>query len=293
MKRILVNFASSNFRLSQRISSASGRYIGGFDLVRSFSEHDIDGAFFRENRSILKEKRGAGYWLWKPYFLMKVIREASPGDLVFYADSGSIFLRPVQPIISHFLSSGDPVGAFELPLIECQWTKPGVFSRLSFEADRFAMTNQLMAGFILVRVGLEAESFISKWLELCIRPEYLVDDQDCAEGLIDSVSPGIRFIAHRHDQSLFSLLYKSFGYTPLQDATQFGETPYLYGDGRPFAALRSGKLAQLPNGRLFRLSRRDADYVTTILLHRGSNPLKIWLQWKFLKFRHRHVFSAK
>lgn len=58
------------------------------DLVKEYTPEDIDSSFKNDNVNIFKYKRGCGLWLWKPYFINKVINENKDGDYIFYCDSG-------------------------------------------------------------------------------------------------------------------------------------------------------------------------------------------------------------
>jgi hypothetical protein len=60
-----------------------------FDVIHEFSETDIDEVFFTNIYSPLRKKRGGGYWIWKPYFVKKVLDEIPVGDILFYCDAGS------------------------------------------------------------------------------------------------------------------------------------------------------------------------------------------------------------
>ena len=37
---------------------------------------------------ILANKRGYGYWLWKPYLIMKTLEQMNDNDILVYADCG-------------------------------------------------------------------------------------------------------------------------------------------------------------------------------------------------------------
>ena len=41
----------------------------GFDAVINYKSQHIDQKFYEENKRILDQNRGEGYWLWKPYII--------------------------------------------------------------------------------------------------------------------------------------------------------------------------------------------------------------------------------
>jgi len=43
--------------------------------------------FVNRNKNILERKRGAGYWLWKPYLIFQELYLARDGDIIVYSDA--------------------------------------------------------------------------------------------------------------------------------------------------------------------------------------------------------------
>jgi hypothetical protein len=83
-----INYANEKYRKQQRLNSKTARWFGKVDKVYSFSPEDIDSDFREANKDILSHPRGNALWLWKPYFINKVMRELNDGDVICYADSG-------------------------------------------------------------------------------------------------------------------------------------------------------------------------------------------------------------
>src|SRR5688572_14443918 len=119
--KVLVNYANHRFQWHQRQNSRSGLAIGGFDRVCSFGPDDIDADFASRNRHILKQERGNGYWIWKPYFISRVLRTLAAEDYLFYCDAGAQFVGPIEPLIEVMRRDGHDLLAFELPLPEGEW----------------------------------------------------------------------------------------------------------------------------------------------------------------------------
>jgi hypothetical protein len=80
---------------SLRLCGASAMAYGGFDRALLLSRDDYDPAFTEEYGAVLLGRaRGAGYWVWKPYFLLRAMLEkATVGDWIFYSDAGTILPR--------------------------------------------------------------------------------------------------------------------------------------------------------------------------------------------------------
>ena len=67
----LINYADQAFFQSRALNSISGIQ-AGFDSVIQYQKKDMSSDFLSENKEILSKRRGAGYWLWKPYFILDI-----------------------------------------------------------------------------------------------------------------------------------------------------------------------------------------------------------------------------
>lgn len=190
--------------------------MGGFDRVVSFGPADVDRAFLRANRSILGQPRGDGYWLWKPYFVVRILRELRPGDLLFYCDSGSHFVSSAQGLFD-LMTEERPLLVFELEHLERHWTKRDAFLLLDCDHASYAETRQRQGGYQLWRCSPRALEMAAEYLALAQDPRLLTDQPNqCGLPNYDG------FVEHRHDQSLLSLLSNKWGIEAFRDPTQWG-----------------------------------------------------------------------
>lgn len=255
---VLINFADPGFADAQRQNTWTGKYLGRFDRVIAYAPGDIDRDFFETYRDILEMKRGAGEWLWKPYFILRTLEAMNTGDFLFYCDAGAMMLRPCRLLFDSMKDCD--LWVSDIPLIERQWTKPEVFRRLGVSGrEEIINSNQIQGGFIGVRKSPSSVEFIKEWLSFCCDRELLLpltseeEKGDC--------------LAHREDQSILSILCKRSGIRPHRDPTQFGRIPEKY---RGWEAEYN-----VP-------SHPEDEYPTLILLHRSGNcdarvVLRQWL----------------
>lgn len=247
-KVILINFADERFHSVQKLCSETGKYVGHFNDVIPYSPADIDSEFRERNQKILTVKRGAGLWLWKSYFIDKTLNQIKEGEYLFYCDSGAFFTRSVRDIIR---SMDSDIWVTELPLIEEQWTKPFCFKKMGLESPIYRKTNQIQASFLCIRKSDYSVRFIRKWLDLCCDASMILPEEG-----EDQNSPKPRFIAHREDQSILSLLCKKEGIHPHKDPSQFGRYPEGY---------------KQPKYLFKPVEHNEDKYKTTIILHRLSD----------------------
>jgi hypothetical protein len=149
----LLNYADRHFKRSQRLNSLSGRYVGKFDRVLSFGPGDIDAEFRQRHERILRQPRGGGYWLWKPYFILRALNEMADGELLFYCDAGACFIRRVLPLARVFERMAQDVLPFELELREGTWCKRDAFVLMQCDSPRFVEGRQRLGSFSLWRAS--------------------------------------------------------------------------------------------------------------------------------------------
>ena len=203
---------------AQQLNRATGLGVGGFNRAVCYRPRDIDPDFYARNRKILAAPRGTGYWLWKPYFIVKSLAQLADGDMLFYCDAGATFIRPIDPLVRLSAALSQDVIPFELTnRIEKQWTKRNALTILNCDSAPFTDTDQRLGGFILCRNSPRSRAFMARFLE-CAQDERLITDSENQLGLPNYEG----FQQHRHDQSLFSLLSKQHGYRAFRDPSQWG-----------------------------------------------------------------------
>lgn len=249
MKVYLVNYATKRYKGKQKLNTLSGKIFGKFDNVFSFDPKDIEESFKLANEKILSLKKGAGLWLWKPYFFYKTFDEKLEcGDYLFHCDSSSFFIRSVKPLISVLEQSNKDIMAFSLPLIEKEWTSPQLLEYFNSDS-KMLNSNQILANFLIVKKTRSSYFFVKEWLDLCTDINLLNDER-----INEKIYP-LYFREHRYDQSLLSLLCKKYMIEPYRDPSQFGIFPEMY----------------RKNGSIIESRVLNSPYKTTIILIRKSN----------------------
>ncbi len=157
--------------------------------------------FFRRHRDILSLPRGAGYWLWKPYYIEQVLRQSAPGDVVAYIDSGIEIIADLSPVVE-ICSAGRGITLFQVhDGHNIIWTKRSCLVGMDCDEPRYHWAQQVLGGFQLYRHCDESFDFLRTWMKYCLRPQLLTDAPN-PQGMENYPE----FIDHRHDQSIISLL---------------------------------------------------------------------------------------
>jgi hypothetical protein len=254
--KILINYADKKYRRTQRLNTWTGKHIAGFDKVYSFSPNDIDKKFYEKNKFILDVKRGNGLWLWKPYFILKVMNEVNDGDVIFYSDSGAFFIRKIDALIET-IDKNSGIWVSDIPLLEKNFTKHTCFILMDCLEDKFVNTNQIQGTFFMAINCEKTRKFVKKWLNYCedIRILSPADEYEENQDLI----------SHREDQSILSLLCKKEGIRAHRDPSQRGKYPKWY---------KNENYPYVPNNHL-------DSYKPILFLHKspGVNIFKIVKQY--------------
>jgi len=213
---VLVSYASAGYRPSQQrlVASATGH---GIDRCVSFSPSVLLKSGYRFRHShILGQPRGAGCWLWKPYVILKTLRELDDGDVVVYLDVDNLILEHLSPLVE--LARQHPVLLFaNHGQVNRLWTKRDCFVLMGCDTPEYYEAEQVDAAQIVVLNTSHARDFVERWLRWCEDPRVLTDQANTC-GL-----PNLEgFIEHRFDQSVLSLLAKQQGVKTFRSPTQYG-----------------------------------------------------------------------
>lgn len=217
MSKTLINFANGVYAKSQRLNSKTGSAIGGFDTVFSYSPKDIDRKFFQQHQQILSQVTGAGYWLWKPYFILKTLQQLSVGDYLFYSDAGAYFVDAIDPVIRFSESIGQDILPFDVGYVEKVHTKRDTFILMGCDSPEFTDSIQRLASFILLKKSPTTMNFVHEYLNFAC-DERILTDMENQMGYPNYPE----FESHRHDQSIYSLLTKKYQLAAFRDPSQWG-----------------------------------------------------------------------
>ena len=183
---------------------------GIFQEIIAYTDIDLknDPEFWGEHKDFIeKNKRGYGYWLWKPYLIKKVLDKMNENDILLYLDSGCELKNDNNIDLIKLL---EKCGDFDFIYtssgqLEKAYTKMDTFSIMKMDSDEILNSVQYQAGVLLIKKNETTRRFIGDWYSMGC-DYHLIDDSE-------SILPNDRaFIDNRHDQSIFSLLVKSDRY---------------------------------------------------------------------------------
>lgn len=197
----MVNYATSRYYKSQeKLNQSALRW--GVDKVISFREQDLRRtSFYNKNKKILQQPRGGGYWIWKPYIILKVMSKIKENDIVIYCDSGMKVIQSLHPLVDICKRKNEIMLFRTHNLLNKVWTKRDCFVFMKCDSPKYWDSEQLMGSFSLFLNNEKSRTFVKEWLTYCCNEQIITDvPNQCG------LNNFPEFKDHRHDQSILSLL---------------------------------------------------------------------------------------
>jgi len=201
---LLYNDNTCNVFLNNLIQSIK-RYSDFIIII--YNKKDIDEQFINNNKKCLDEKRGGGFWLWKPYIINETLKKIQDNDLLFYLDSKYYFTEPFHALYANNLKQDILVWKNkpnESTNLMKNWCKMDVIVNYGMINQVFKQNaNDCWAGAIFIKKTPFIITFIKEWLDMCCIYENISDSP--------SIIPNDKqFNDHRHDQSLLSIMLHKY-----------------------------------------------------------------------------------
>lgn len=182
-----------------------------FDTITIINQDELlqDPEFAKHIPFIIQNRRGFGYWIWKPYVILKKMQEIEEGDMIFYADiCTSIRVEGKERFLEYIESAKSnkygnlffPYSHPQYPRI-CDWCKMDTIKAL--DAENIMNQPEVIPGILFITVnGLNKKLFLD-WYNI-MHNYHLVDDTPSTSQNVST------FREHRHDQSIFSILIRKY-----------------------------------------------------------------------------------
>lgn len=203
---ILISYADGDATYLKNQNALSMSALNrGIDTIHMYRREHIDSVFYEQHKNILTQKRGAGYWLWKPYFILRTMESAPENAVIVYADSGVVLTQSLDPLLAHLsdvsrilVGHGKPVPLRHHAKVEA-WS--AILSGHTAQQREDILNQQNIWGFLIALKNTpDNRAYIKRWLVLCENAALLTDTP------FESAAQESGFEFHQHDQSLLSLI---------------------------------------------------------------------------------------
>lgn len=213
----MLSFADSRMRFALDRIGKQAEELKLFDRILLCDENDLEAEFrSRWAEKLRRGVRGFGYWCWKPHLIRRELASMPEGGILFYCDAGCHLNPRGRERFLAYLSELEksPAGVLAFTVDDVQqdyrWTKGDALDYFHCRERRdITHTPSVSATHVFFRHCPQAMAFLDAWNAAWESDFSLIDDTPSRRPSL----PG--FEEHRHDQSLFSLLYKREGFPAL------------------------------------------------------------------------------
>jgi hypothetical protein len=197
----VVCYATEDYLGSQHLLKKTAEKYGV--KVFTMSPKNLDQSFVDKNKTILSNKLGAGFWIWKPYIIINVLKQLPSDDTLIYMDSDCIFLE--NPVLLEQHCRINQVSLYSSPLPAKVWTKRECFRMVGEDTPKYHDSCLTAAGINVWRNNELSFQILDEWLKFAQNPKLSTRD------------PGIdnfpEFKRHSTDQSILTNLAIKYNIT--------------------------------------------------------------------------------
>ena len=226
MKIHLATFYSSDLKISAKRFKKQAEDINIYDFIHIFNQEDLNDDFKNYISELLKKgkKRGYAYWVWQTYVHQVVLSKMKEGDIYHWCDVGCHFnekglkrLREYIDIVSKekngFLGFSykdlEPKEKYKKYKfknnLEYEYTKSDLIKYFNLSHnDEIIKSPQVWGGSFFIKKSKESLEIMDEHFHITRNRFDLIDDDEGK--FVEKSLPG--FIAHRHSQSVLSILVK-------------------------------------------------------------------------------------
>jgi hypothetical protein len=236
----LLTFSNQKFNYSKNMLIRSAKKFG-IESIYAYSDKDFQKTeFYKQHIKIASQPRGAGYWIWKPYYILEHLRNAKEGEILVYCDSGLKIVSPLDDLLTVFEESSSTTGimlfhnyqsmSYMHPEMEKTlfnqtiesrknryWGKRDAFVLMGMDEERYWDSPQLEGCFGVFKKTDFSIKFLEEWLFWCCN-EHVLTDSVNSQGKENLPN----FVMHIHDQLILSLLAEKYRLNLFRCASQFG-----------------------------------------------------------------------
>ncbi len=186
-----------------------------FDDFKVYTPEDLSFNFLNKFDQVMKLPRGGGYWIWKPYIIKQYMESMNEGDVLFYTDIGCSFNKtPESEKTFNFYLDNIAENNF-LRFVsnykELEFTNSKTIdffsNKYNIKFNKLANSKHLIASIMGFKKCKHTVMFLDEIMNCLEEDCNIITDE------YNNMNKNPNFKDHRHDQSLFSLLYKSLNYT--------------------------------------------------------------------------------
>lgn len=215
----LCSFASPDLFISKRRFLKQAKSMNFYKSIKVYSFDDLlENTKKKINEYLLlKERRGYGFWIWKPEIILDALINIPDGSILQYSDLGCHInaaglqrLKEYQNICTqknmitfqYYEPKNKKKDLIYPDYLEYKYTKSDLMNFFNLNDKSIHMNSpQIISGSLFIKKNKENIEFIKNWLKI-------FDNMSLIDNSSSVMKNHVEFIEHRHDQSALSLLCK-------------------------------------------------------------------------------------
>lgn len=180
-----------------------------FNKIFEYTDIDLkqDTVFWNKHGNFIeKNPRGYGYWLWKPYLIMKTLGQLDDNDILIYCDCGiELNINGKKRLIDLINKTNEKliIGS-RASSTDYTFTKMDLIKYFGLDDVVKLKMDHMQPGCLILKKCDKIIKLVEEWYEIGSNNYHFIDDSP-------SIMPNFDgFHEHRHDQSIFNLLVKKY-----------------------------------------------------------------------------------
>lgn len=198
---------------------------GKVDKFHTWRTEDI-APFIEANSELFKLKRGFGNMCWKAHVINETLKQCNDGDYLIFMDADVEIIKPLSEFINLIPNDKSMyfgyVGEYKTKnYTNGSWTKRDTFTTMDLDTSEIADAFQITSQVQIYKVNEQSKKVIQEYLNYSTNRLAIAD-------IPNELQPHRNypnFQAHRHDQSILSLLAQKY-----KEHVQFGRDLSQFGN---------------------------------------------------------------
>jgi hypothetical protein len=222
--KYLISYGHNCCEMSKERAVNQAVEVGKVDFAEALDLSALSVPFQIAHQNLLRQRKGAGYWLWKPYIILKtLLTKLNDGDLLIYHDAGAYFIKDLGPLYKACMDAKPNVLTFHQPYLERMFSRRDAFILMGMDKPQVyeKRQTQRMAGLQVYMKSCTTIQFLMEYLAYSSDRRIISDDKN-----VMGKENFKGFVGNRHDQTVFSLLSKKWGIVELRDPCTCGRNHF-------------------------------------------------------------------
>ena len=207
-----ITYGDDNFKKSRERICNEAENTKWFSNIKYYTNNDYNLDFYNENKEILDDKVGGGFWIWKPYFIKNHLDLINDNDYLVYLDSGCSINKNGYKRFNEYLdivkNHNTGIIAFQYTnnyFTEKHWNTNEIFDYFDVKDNKKITDSfQILGGVQIIQKKQISLEIINKWYNV------ITDNIRLFTNYYNKNQDKSYFKDNRHDQSIQSVIKKLY-----------------------------------------------------------------------------------